>query len=231
VVQALLPQGGVFLDIGAHFGYYTLLAAHSNPSPAVIVAVEPNNYNYALLQRNVHINSLSNVHVFNVALGDKTGEVTLFCADSNLGDHRVWSEGATIARPIQKVSMIAGDELLDSLGIREVHLIKLDVQGFEAHVISGLKRTFDRSPRCCIVMEFWPFGIARAGGCPRTLFEYLSQLGRRVFVIGDGVLHQVGRLDDILAHIRRRCENAESDGAYVDLVVGPEDVIRHAVCV
>ena len=67
------------IDIGAHIGYYSLLAASTKPT-ARVVAVEASPHNAATLRDNAHINGCERVEVISAAFSDNSDPVQFFLA-------------------------------------------------------------------------------------------------------------------------------------------------------
>lgn len=79
--QALcaLPEGSSVIDIGAHIGYYALIAAHRlRRANGMVCAFEPHPANFSDLQRNQILNSLDNLIPVQKAVADRTMRTLLF---------------------------------------------------------------------------------------------------------------------------------------------------------
>lgn len=141
---ALLSAGDVVVDAGAHIGQYSLLAARRVGSTGRVLAFEPNPPMRARLERNVALNHLSNVGSFGIALADKPGVGTLhLSADpSNAGMASLLADSGGSAG-IQ-VECRTLDEVMEELAIPRLDVIKVDVEGAEAAVISGGRRSIER---------------------------------------------------------------------------------------
>jgi hypothetical protein len=72
----LLRDGGVMVDIGAHVGLYSLVAARRVGRDGFVVAVEPNPNNLVRLRRNIALNAFTNIRVVDAALGAAPGRAT-----------------------------------------------------------------------------------------------------------------------------------------------------------
>ncbi|GBD10425.1 hypothetical protein HRbin23_00066 [bacterium HR23] len=116
-----------------------------------VVAIEPNPSTFAALQRNVAVNELNNVLCLQVACWDEEGFLTLF-------SRRLGSSGNSLVHrygPGPAVQVCPLDTLVERYGIRDVRLIKIDVEGAEARVLRGAQKTIARdSPR--LIVEVWP---------------------------------------------------------------------------
>lgn len=127
-----IPAGEVLWDIGANIGGYTVLAAVRGVR---VCAFEPEASNFAILQKNLDLNELhGRVVALNFAISDRTG-VTRF----RLASDKVGSSGHVV-NPDEGRAVLAytGHDLIAALGIPAPTYIKIDVDGFERHVIGGL---------------------------------------------------------------------------------------------
>ena len=66
-------RASVFVDVGAHYGFFSVLAASRHPKLRVIAA-EPARENFDILARNAQLNGLKNVEALNVAVSDRKGK-------------------------------------------------------------------------------------------------------------------------------------------------------------
>jgi FkbM family methyltransferase len=171
-----LHPGMVLVDVGANIGYFTTLASRIVGPTGRVVAVEPDRDNYAILKANLSANRIENSIAIDSALGSSPGHARLYRSRENNGDHRLYS-GSDSARESIKVEIETLDDLLDRLGITRVDFIKMDVQGYESHVLQGMKRTLDRSRNLVVLSEFWPSGIEHAGGSPADFLEFFRSSG------------------------------------------------------
>jgi FkbM family methyltransferase len=164
------------VDIGAHVGYYALLAARAVGRFGRVVAVEPHPVNAELLRRNLARNQVRNVEVIEAAAGRKSGKLLLAPnQEQNTGDHRVVH--APGAETIE-VDAVAVDELLD-----RVDVAKVDAQGSDHVAIAGMERLVRRC-RTTVFTEFWPDAIRDFGDDPAEVIAYYRGLPARVTMPG-----------------------------------------------
>jgi FkbM family methyltransferase len=159
VWQALEPsvhEGSVFLDVGAHIGYFTMKAAPKVGATGHVLAFEPNPETLKLLYDNVAANGANNVIVEPIACTDKEETLTFYAAPvqntgmSSLSKRNAEVEGA--AAP--KSYMVQGrpiDAVVRQLNLARVDAIKIDVEGAEVVVLRGAVDTLRRfHPRLVI---------------------------------------------------------------------------------
>lgn len=126
--------GSVFIDVGANVGNHSLCAAaHSNQ----VLSFEPVPALYNMIVHKQKQNKLTNLSVFNYALGrsDST-QAFLFSTSSNQGTGRIIT-AATLASS-STVVVKNGDAVLMEAGVTNITLIKIDVEGYEPYVLHGL---------------------------------------------------------------------------------------------
>ena len=184
LMQKVLKPGSTFVDIGAHIGYYSLLAARRLGRHGHVLSFEPAPDNYPLLARNIRQNWLRGVvHTENVALADRSGEATLYLSDVNNGDHRVHPTTpeddilTNWGRPRKQVQvpLISLDEYLRKHPIGPIDVIKMDVQGAELKVLQGMQATLQQNPNLILFMEYWTHGLKLAGTNPLDLLRFLNK--------------------------------------------------------
>jgi FkbM family methyltransferase len=140
----------VFVDIGAHIGKYPVLAGRILRGCGRVIAIEPDPENFGLLQRNVELNKLNNVHLFNVGCWSRDGVLSLHRAKGNLGAHSFVDE---VGAECVSVNVRTIDSILSDLNITTVDLLKVDVQGAEAEVLKGASTILGNSPAVAVIFE------------------------------------------------------------------------------
>jgi FkbM family methyltransferase len=150
--------GDTLLDIGANVGMYSIFAARTRG--ARVFAFEPESQNYAILNRNIHLNGLSDlVSAYCAALSDRPGfsQLHLSLFDSGGSCH---SYGAPLDHNNQPVAgrftqgciATTVDDLVAAGAIPVPAHVKIDVDGLEHKVIAGAKTTLaDRDVRSVLI--------------------------------------------------------------------------------
>lgn len=162
------------VDVGANVGLLTvLLAAQVGPSGHVY-AFEPERKNFELLRRNVELNSLANVTLIRKAVSDHAGWRALYESKTNNELHRLHpSAHCSATMPVECTSL---DESLSSEH-RPIALIKVDVEGHEHHVLSGMRRLTARDPHVKLFIEFNTHSLHEAGIAPAAFLQLITELG------------------------------------------------------
>ncbi len=131
--MAKLP-GGIFLDVGANIGYYSILVAAKGLARRV-VAFEPDIRNRYQMEANLLLNGLvGKVELVDRAVSEKTGVISFLHYDESVtGQSRVGVGENAVELPC-----VALDDFLSLRG--ENLFLKIDIEGHEAAAIAGMKQ-------------------------------------------------------------------------------------------
>jgi len=152
-----LNETDTFLDIGAHIGFFSLLASEIVTKGAV-VSIEASPQTYSLLKRNTKF--AGNIHPLHMAISDMNGEIELFefpvmYAEFNTMEKKQYEKETWFGKmtpEIVKVHAMTGADFIEKYQIHPT-IIKVDVEGAEEKVIRGLLG-FLSSNNTTLVMEF-----------------------------------------------------------------------------
>lgn len=173
VISSLLKPGDITLDIGAHFGYYTLLFSLLTGPKGRVFAFEPDPTNFSILRKHVNSYQLNNVELEQKAVANKTTTLKLYRSTQNPGDHRIYD--SIDGRQAIQVEAVALDDYFRNYTGR-IDFIKMDIQGAEPGAIEGMSTLLQNNKSLYLATEFWPFGIKAFGVDPpqylRTLLNY-----------------------------------------------------------
>jgi len=171
LLKSELRPGDCYYDVGAHFGFFCLIAARSVGPSGAIVALEPDPQNTSVLRANIERNHLVQVTVLEAAVWSSPGQVTFAKASeaSNRSEGHV-SSGENSGGVCISVPSVRLDDLVFGEGRRAPDLIKMDVEGAEWEALQGARRLLsDVKPRLlCEVHNPAQMGHIRA---------YLEQFG------------------------------------------------------
>lgn len=136
LLQLVLRDGGVFFDVGANIGSYTLVA--SEQSRATVYSFEPHPTTRRLLEQNIRLNNRQNVRLFPMALGETNG--TAWLGDRpGAADNAICKDdpSRSILVRIRRGEDVCAEELV------RPSVMKIDVEGHELAVLSGFGRVLD----------------------------------------------------------------------------------------
>jgi FkbM family methyltransferase len=171
VVLTNLPRGGVFVDVGANAGYFSVLAALRAGPAGRVFAFEPQPDTRARLLRHVDVNGVGDrVIVSRSALGrgDRaTASLFTSCMPGNSGLSSIAPSAQALAsgalRPdVQtQVPLQTFDRWAADAAVRQIDIVKIDVEGAELDVLEGMAETFAARPPRYVICETAVDGAAR----------------------------------------------------------------------
>jgi FkbM family methyltransferase len=166
------PDGMMFLDIGAHWGFYALLA-HGRGWFERIVAFEPDPANYAQLQANLFLNGASTaIEALKLAASDRAATFGLRADSRNRGGaHLVEAARDTVACEAVRI-----DSVLDFAG--KLLVVKMDVENHEEAALDGLLPLLAKN-HCVLQIEVWTGAESLDDDRPRRMIDRLAKIGIR----------------------------------------------------
>ncbi len=205
-----LQEGSIFIDVGAHCGYYTLLASELVGPNGKVFAFEAAPFTFALLHANT--TRRANVTCHNLAISDAVGKLS-FCefpalySEYNALDVSPFEKERWFARyppRIVEVSARTLDSLFLSVPEAPVFL-KIDVEGAEERVVRGARQ---------MLVQFSPIVIVEyvsehRGNAPHQQAEkFLNELGYSAFRIDDaGQLQPLRNVSRFLSESGEESDN------------------------
>lgn len=186
-IKAILREGDTFVDVGAHVGTFSCLAAALVGEIGSVVAFEPDKKNRKALITNVGRNSFDTVFISQKAVADITGHIAFHhCADND-GGHAIYDPGMQAGNP--KSRQVVKRKLvecvtLDQCGFGAIRLVKIDVEGAECSVLRGAQYMISHR-RPAIIAENNYAGLRCMGTDENNLRELIRQHGYREYGIQD----------------------------------------------
>jgi FkbM family methyltransferase len=172
--ESLLSEGMVFVDIGAHIGYYTLLAAQCVGACGKVYAFEPAPDNFRVLTRNIEQNALTNVVAESVAVARSSGRASFTLSDNDSSSHSL--AGAFQSGRRVEVETISLDEYFSEYEGR-IDIVKLDAEGAELAILEGMQQALARNPEMVLFTEIYPRAMEAFGNSPEAFLAKLAHLG------------------------------------------------------
>ena len=170
-LRARIKDHGLFVDVGANTGAYTIYLAEDFDR---VVAIEPHPINADVLRETVKLNEFENVEVLQTALWSEPA--TLYLHQRSEGD--LMEDSRTMLAPMEKDertrflrNMPVNAVKFDSLGL-DPSVVKIDVVGSEMEVLKGMSETIKRCHPLILVETYNIFGVSK-----ESVRNFLKGLG------------------------------------------------------
>jgi len=190
LMEKVTKAHSIVLDIGAHIGYFTLVAAKIAKNGRVY-AFEPVAKVFQRLQKNIAENNLSNAITVHAAVGEAGNDSLIYISNED-------NMGMSSLRPpenfsgfTQPITVMSIDEWIKKTGIDKVDVIKLDVEGSELFALQGMKQTLTNLKPVMIV-EINAATLAYFDLTPGEVVHFVLDLGYLCFnVTSNGFLERI----------------------------------------
>lgn len=187
MMERLLKPGDTFIDVGAHVGYFSMIAAALGAGR--VLAFEPNPHNFRALEENVVLNNAVIVSRYRGAVDSQYYPRAMWVNQDNDGGHAFWNVGEhpfnTKSKDNPKHEEV-NCVTLDYFVLRRnnpVHLIKIDVEGSELDVLRGAQELLKANPDCAIICEINRFALSQMGTTEEELRTFMHDRGYRCWYL------------------------------------------------
>ena len=183
-VKQFVSLGDSFIDVGGNIGMITLLAARCVGASGRVHTFEPNPVAFARLRKALEVNGIAHVTAREAGLSDAPGELVLSVL---LGHTGMGTLGEVREADLDKVTsrhtvqVVRGDDVLPP-HLRGPATVKIDVEGYECHVLRGMAETLRRL-KPAVVTEALPSTLGRAGETVESLVAIMTGHGYRAFAL------------------------------------------------
>lgn len=152
----VVKPGDYCIDIGANFGYYSLVMSALAGNEGRTIAIEPNPGIFDLLKASEAIHP-HRFEVAHTALGNFEGDAILTFPDRFPGGGTLLREELVPGKSQARVPVTTLDALVRKYALKKVDVIKIDVEGLEPEVFAGMEETIRNNPQLKILIEYSPF--------------------------------------------------------------------------
>lgn len=213
-LKTLAKQGFTVLDIGANIGAQALLLAKYVGIDGQVIAVEPTDFAYRKLLRNLSLNPELEARTTTVQAilvdGSSSGPEEIASSWPLIGDRTHLDQimmGS--AQSIDGARRLKLDQLVEEIGLERLDLFKIDVDGNEVEALGGGLRTLERF-RPVIAMEFAPHVHTFRPNGFASFLTFVRSLGYEATTLKDRPIELVeenfrfGSSIDLILHPKMR---------------------------
>ena len=185
LVRTILRPGMSFVDVGANWGYFTLLAAWLVGERGRVVGLEPDPRIFPVLERNLARNGLTTVLALQVAASAQQARILLRGYDEDAGNFGLTRQVAQASSEGEHFEVVGEplDGLLDRFGLSSVDLLKVDIEGGEGFALKGLSKSLATHRIHRLLLELHPQQLSELGDSPTRILSGLESLGYRIWVV------------------------------------------------
>lgn len=187
-----LRSGDTFVDIGAHIGYFSTMAAAFVGESGAVLAVEPTDENYAWLERNASFVTSPRIQTIKSVISNIDGEVTFHLNKDNDGGHALWEPRLhphNVKTKAAPESVTAPSKtlatLLDQFGCSHIRLMKIDTEGAEPMILRSGADFLCAGAVDFIIAEVNYSGLVFMGDSIDSFFDLAREFGFIVCLLDD----------------------------------------------
>ncbi len=215
---------GNIIDIGSNIGLYSLAYKIIFPK-AKITAFEPVLDIFKISKKNMSLNSsfTSDISIVNMAVSDKKGNLNLgFPYNTKNFDkknNKYFANSGLISAQIKKnkpylAQSISIDEYVKFNKLSKIDFIKIDVEGHEYQVLTGLVETI-KNNRPIIIFEFNKITRKLSNFSINTYVEFINKIDYEIYGLRYGWAEKLDKLDLSIMNKNTKLKN------YSDLIIFP----------
>lgn len=189
-IEQHLKPGMTVVDLGAHLGFFSLVAARCVGSLGRVYAFEPQPELYDLMLKNVEANGFQDIiRPVKKAVSNVQGSPVFIYLEAKDNREASFYRTPEVGSESIAVDVTTLDAFFAAEGWPPVHLIKMDIEGAEKLALEGMRELSARNPELNLIMEFNPGTQLAADVAPEELFKTLEGLGFNKFsALKDSVL-------------------------------------------
>lgn len=184
LVTNFVKKCDLFIDVGAHYGFYSFVANESNKR-IKIIAVEPIEENAAILKRNLVLNNIpeTTISLIHSVAGNRIGVAEFYKSSASDNCSIFKHPNAPIIGKLN-IPITTIDEILRNDDSGSL-FIKIDTEGNELEVFKGMEKTFEKYSNLTLLIEINSKMLKLAETSPKEIVEYLALKGFNVYGIDD----------------------------------------------
>lgn len=175
--ESLIRPGDIILDVGANFGYYSLLFAYLTGSNGAVYASEPTKHFRKKLNDHLRENNYQNIKVLDFGFSNEECELEIKI-DSSTASMHMPSQDSYLLK--ETISLKKLDDVVSTLNISKIDFIKIDIDGHEPLMLKGAENTI-RSMQPKILLEVNPLNYYLAGITIWDFYDQIKGYGYKIY--------------------------------------------------
>ncbi len=205
VVLKYVKKGTCFIDVGANVGYISAIGASLVRKKGQVHSFEPVPTYFDKLRELALLNNDYNINTKQYALGEEIGTSNININKRLIGANSLVSGliDPNLIKETKEIEIKRLDDYLFENQIKNISLIKIDVEGFELPVLKGLTRFFDQNINSLppLIIEITPAAYSLLGSKLEDLEDFMSQYNYQTYNYSEKRrihLKKLNKLTDVL---------------------------------
>jgi FkbM family methyltransferase len=194
VLDRFVRRGDTVVDVGAHYGAYTVRLAQLVGPTGSVLAIEPASHASEILSRNLALNGLQNVQMKRLALGEATGEGPLYLQSDPSRNRMIGTMSGAVG--VESVEVARLDDLVGD----QVSFVKMDVEGAELFALRGADNVL-ATLRPVMLFEYQPEAARAMGADPAEIWQQFERHGYVMHRLVSGTLERVEKAPEGLVNL------------------------------
>jgi FkbM family methyltransferase len=133
---------------------------------------------------NVQLNDYHNVTAIQKAVSNQAGTAQLYLGLRGSGAHSLLSS-RDCGKDTIVIETVTMDKFFQGEGLPAIHLVKMDIEGWEIEALDGMRSTIMRNSPLNLIIEFYPGGLLSRNIEPMVLIDKLTELGLTISIIDE----------------------------------------------
>ena len=180
VLRKYLTPGGVFVDLGANEGYFTVLASRLVGPQGMVIAVEPQSRLQSVITANLKANNCCNVRLVKAVVSSETHKVNLALTSAiNNGSSSLFKH-TKYPLPGEEVQSFTLGDLFALIEVKRCDLMKMDIEGAEYDALTEAQEVLNRGIIRHMTIEVHDSILERRGLCWNRAHEVILECGYRL---------------------------------------------------
>ena len=185
----VLGEGDHFVDVGAHIGIFSLVAASAVEKTGSVIAIEPIEENYNKLTKHIQLNNFDNIHAIKAIISSEDGESSIYFNPHKDGSHSIWdpsndpnydtSKGNPTLRSSKSFRL---DTLLNSHSVKSVKIVKIDAEGSEYIILNSCENLIRENTVEFFICEINEFALRAVASSGEELMNFMRKLGYHTYL-------------------------------------------------
>ena len=189
-IERILRPGGCFVDLGGNEGWFSLIASKAVGRSGRVLCVEPQERLWPIVLRNAQLNDMPQMELVPVAVGTEAkAEITLAPSVNTGASSMAVKSRKPLIHKRQEVIMRSLDAIVEDRGIRDVHLLKVDIEGYEYNALRSGAKLLREGRVHNVLIEFHDAQLAALGQSRADILALFKESGLREVDERGGIHH------------------------------------------